>query len=132
MFVDSEWRCSLQEMEQDYFSAMAGSMQARIRASLHALRHSEIQCDTIVCLSMLRLLFALQPQWVPSTLVPSSFFLLIGERCGTTGEGTDSGRRRSGQLLLLWISRPGQGTLHALRRGMLPLLVEEDEACASL
>lgn len=126
----------------DYFSAMAGSMHARMRASFHALRHSEIQWDTMVCLSMQRLLFPLQPAGAPSNLLgmplrearlpSSSFFLLSGDRCRTVTTGTVSGRQSSGQLLFRWASgaeeQHGKVSLRGRRGGMLPLLVESARA----
>lgn len=126
----------------DYFSAMAGSMHARMRASFHALRHSEIQWDTMVCLSLQRLLFPLQPAGVPSSLLgmplraarlpSSSFFLLSGDRCRTITAGTVSGRQSSGQLLFRWTSgaeeQHGKVSLRGRRGGMLPRLLESASA----
>lgn len=122
----------------NYFSAMAGSMHARMRASFHALRHSAIQWDTMVCLSMQRLLFPFQPAGAPSSLlgtplraarVPSSsFFLLRGDLCKIVEAVIVSARQSSGQLLLRWISgaeeQHGKVSLRGLRGGTLPLLVE--------
>lgn len=136
----------------DYFSAMAGSMHARMRASFHALRHSAIQWDTMVCLSIERVLFPLQPAGVPSSLlgaplcaarVPSSsFFLLSGDRCRTVAvvtfaavtvaTVTTSARQSSGQLLLRWVSgaeeKHGKVSQRGRHGGMLPFVVEEANA----
>lgn len=97
-----------------YISAIAGSIQARTRASLHASLQSEIHWEMRDCLMVG---FSLSPLSAERTLLPSDLDkLCFGEIFGTEALVLVCS---SGQLLLRWRGKSGLeawGMLWALVR----------------